>query len=105
MDKETRDAFANLSAVLAIIARRQTEQGEALARIVGLLTAEPEAQEGPSLPEMIAELLATIQGQGTCQGDYLKRILGVVTEARRDLPLETVRAIDDNLGPLAKAAA
>lgn len=105
MDQETREAFANLSAALAVMARRQTEHGEALAGIVRLLTDEQGKRQGGSAQELVAQLLAAIQGQGAAVAGYLKDIRAELAEARRDLPLEVVQAIDDNLGPSASAAA
>lgn len=105
MDQETREAFANLSAALAIIARRQAEQGEVLAGIVKLLTPEKGAQEGPTLQDLVVQLLATTRDQGAAVTGYLKDISVGLAQARRDLPLETVQAIQDHLGPPTKAAA
>lgn len=104
MDQETREAFANLSAALAVMARRQTEHGEVLAGIVRLLTDEQGKKPGGSAQELVAQLLAAIQGQGAAVTGYLKDIRAELVEARRNLPLEVVQAIDDHLGPLPKAA-
>lgn len=105
MDQETREAFANLSAALAVMARRQTEHGEVLAGMVRLLTDEQGKKQGGSAQELVAQLLAAIQGQGAAVTGYLKDIRAELAEARRELPLEVVQAIDDNLGPSAIAAA
>ena len=106
MDAETRVAIADLAGAMErfsadlvgamdLVRREQKRQGEMLAAIIALLTPEPPgAEDGPPLKELVARLVAGIQGQGASQGEYLKRILEEVLAVRRDLPLEIVRAIE-----------
>ena len=104
MDQKTAAAFVNVLAILDRMAAEQKRQGEALARIVSLLTAEPEEKPGPTAQELLAQMLATMERQGAGQGEYLKRILGEAVGIRRNTPLETVQAIHDNLDLPRKAA-
>jgi hypothetical protein len=101
MDRETRDAFAALAATLAVVARRQMEQREMLAQVVRLLTPEPPAEGEPSLAELVERLVQSHE-RGTAA------VAGKIKDFRKavaDLPMETARAIDYNLGPLAKERA
>ena len=106
MDPDTQAALAaiqqgiaDLAAGIALVARHQTIQGEQLARIVGLLTPDEGEKTGPTTQELLERLLA----ENEAATATLARHLHAIGQAVRDVPLETVRAIDDNLGPLARA--
>ena len=91
MDKETAAAFATLSAALALVAGRLERIEKGQAEIVRLLT--PKKGEGPSAQERIAQLVAEMRGGNAAVTGYLKDIAKGV----RDVPLDTVAAIHDNL--------
>ncbi len=68
--------------------------GEALNRILDILTPDEEASSGPPLHELIGHLITRLDRQSV----MLRDILVAQGKLARDLPLDVVRVIDDNLG-------
>ena len=77
---------------LADIRAQLASHGEMLKAILVLLQAEP-AGDGPSLGKLLEALVAGIGEQSR----YLKDIGLAIGKLGRDLPLDLVAAIDDNL--------
>ena len=82
------------SAGVAILADQLRLQGEMLSRILEILTPVETEQSGPSLHELMAQLIGRLDRQSV----MLKDILVSQGTLARDLPLDVVRAIDDNYG-------
>ena len=77
---------------LALISSQLAVQGEQVRAILEILTAD-KASDGPSLVTQIGELIVRLDNQNR----YLKELAVAVSTLGRDLPLNLVAAIDDNL--------
>jgi hypothetical protein len=102
MDIEADDTLVQISkgvrvanGGIAQIAGVQRQHGESLETIIRLITPEPgPGKDGPSLEELIGELLARLDSQSA----YLKDITVGLAKITRDMPLDVVQAIADNFG-------
>ena len=83
-----------------MIADQLASHGDMLRKILSILQ-QGENDERPSLAEMIAAL---ISGVGA-QNQLLKGLVAAIGKLSRDLPLDLVAAIDDNLDIPRRAAA
>lgn len=91
IEQGVRDANGGLVLVLG----KQRLHGEHLERIIELVTpAEKEEGEGPSLEELLGNLLVRLDNQSA----YLKDITVGLEKITRDMPLDVVQAIADNFG-------
>ena len=81
-----------MSSYLGHIYARLDVQGEMLKRILMILMEEKES-DGPSLFQLLADLITRIDGQSL----YLKDLTVAVAKLGMNLPLDVVTAIDDNL--------
>ena len=86
---ENADAAAQ---ALAPVLERLDLHGEMLKHIIQLLTAE-KPSDGPSLYDLLADLIKRIDSQSA----YLKDLTVAVAQLGINLPLDLVKAIDDNL--------
>lgn len=77
---------------LALISGQLAVQGEQVRAILEILTAD-KASDGPSLATQIGELIVRLDNQNY----HLKELAAAVGTLGRDLPLNLVAAIDDNL--------
>jgi hypothetical protein len=82
-----------------MIAEQLASHGDMLRMILSILQ-QGANDEGPSLAEMIAAL---ISGVGA-QNQLLKELVAAIGKLSRDLPLDLVAAIDDNLDIPRRAA-
>ena len=89
---EAHDGLDPLSLAVAPLYTRLDVHGEMLQRIIQILTEEKES-DGPGLYKLLADLIARIEGQNR----YLKDLTVAVAKLGINLPLDLVRAIDDNL--------
>lgn len=89
----------NFAEVLAIVVQRLTRVGERLEAIEALLTPEPEDPARPKLRDLIE--------QGFAAEEQALRIISTrlldIHKGVRNLPLDTVRALDDNQGKPARS--
>ena len=90
--KEPSENLEGLAQALAPIHERLDVHGEMLKRILQVLTEERES-DGPNLYQLLADLIARIDGQSR----YLKNLTVAVGKLGKELPLDLVQAIDDNL--------
>ena len=86
---ENADAAAQ---ALAPVMERLDLHGEMLARIIQLLTEE-KGSDGPTLYDLLADLIKRIDRQSA----YLKDLTVAVAQLGINLPLDLIKAIDDNL--------
>ena len=77
---------------LALISSQLAIQGQQIRAILEILTAE-KVSDGPSLATQVGELIARLDTQTR----YLKELGVAVVTLGRELPLNLVAAIDDNL--------
>ena len=77
---------------VALLSDELRLHGEALNRILELLTPD-EMQSGPPLHELLGHLVGRLDRQSL----MLKDILTAQVALARNLPLDVVRVIDDNL--------
>ncbi len=77
---------------LAPVLERLDIHGEMLKHIVQLLTEE-KGSDGPSLFDLLADLIKRLDGQSA----YLKDLTVAVAQLGINLPLDLIKAIDDNL--------
>ena len=77
---------------LAPVMERLDLHGEMLKRIIQLLTEEKQSN-GPTLYDLLADLIKRIDNQSA----YLKDLTVAVAQLDINLPLDLVKAIDDNL--------
>ena len=82
------------TAALALtpVMERLDLHGEMLKRIVQLLTAEKQSN-GPTLYDLLADLIKRLDNQSA----YLKDLTVAVAQLGINLPLDLIKAIDDNL--------
>ena len=99
MDNDVRDALLTLNASLAIIARRQTEQGELLALIVKLLTPDRDEEQGLSLQKLTGGILTTLHAAAATQAATLHDLMVVMHR----LPADVAGAVESRFGHLYKA--
>ena len=93
-----------LQSAIALIAGELRIHGECLQRILEAITPEVGEESGPPLDELLGHLIARLDSQSI----MLKDILAAQAALARNLPLDVVRVIDDNLsavGPPATDAA
>lgn len=90
--QEQDESAGGVEERLALISSQLAVQGEQIRAILGLLTAE-RASNGPSLAKQMGDLIDRLDNQT----DYLKDLAVAVGKLGRDLPLDLVAAIDDNL--------
>ncbi len=90
--KEHPENVEGLSQALAPIHERLDAHGEMLKRILQVLTEEKES-DGPNLFQLLSDLIVRIDGQSR----YLKNLTVAVGKLGKELPLDLVQAIDDNL--------
>jgi hypothetical protein len=77
---------------LAPVMERLDLHGEMLKHIIQLLTEEKQS-DGPSLYDLLADLIKRIDNQSA----YLKDLTVAVAQLGINLPLDLIKAIDDNL--------
>lgn len=77
---------------LALISSQLAVQGEQVRAILEILTADT-ASDGPSLATQMGELIVRLNNQNC----HLKELAVAIGMLGRDLPLNLVAAIDDNL--------
>jgi len=82
-----------LQSAIALIASELRIHGECLQRILETITPEEAEQSGPPLHELLGHLIARLDSQSI----MLKDILAAQVALARNLPLDVVRGIDDNL--------
>jgi hypothetical protein len=87
------DGITALRGGVALVAGELRLHGEALTRILEILTPE-QAQSGPSLHDLLAHLIGRLDRQSV----MLKEILVAQGNLARNLPVDVARAIDDNHG-------
>lgn len=75
---------------LAPVLERLDVHGEMLKHIVQLLTEEKQS-DGPTLYDLLADLIKRIDGQSA----YLKDLTVAVAKLGMNLPLDLIKAIDD----------
>jgi hypothetical protein len=92
---------AALQSAMALIASELRIHGECLQRILETITPEEAGESGPPLHELLGHLIARLDSQSI----MLKDILAAQTALARNLPLDVVRVIDDNLGGAGQSAA
>ena len=85
---------AALQSAMVLIASELRIHGECLQRILETITPEEAEQSGPPLHELLGHLIARLDSQSI----MLKDILAAQVALARNLPLDVVRVIDDNLG-------
>jgi len=83
-----------------MIAEQLASHGDMLRMILSILQQSGENDERPSLAEMIAALISAVGAQN----QLLKGLVGAIGKLSRDLPLDLVTAIDDNLDIPRRAA-
>ena len=86
--------IVGLQSAMALIASELRVHGECLQRILETITPEEAGQSGPPLHELLGHLIARLDSQSI----MLKDILAAQVALARNLPLDVVRVIDDNLG-------
>ena len=89
-----------LQSAMALVAGELRIQGECLQRILETITPGEAEQSGPPLHELLGHLIARLDSQSI----MLKDILGAQIALARNLPLDVVRVIDDNLGEVGPPA-
>jgi hypothetical protein len=82
-----------------MIAEQLASHGDMLRTILSILQQGDE-DESPSLAETIAALIASVGAQN----QLLKGLVAAIGKLSRDLPLDLVAAIDDNLDIPRRAA-
>lgn len=90
--KEHTENADGLAAVMQPVRDRLDLHGEMLRKILTILTEDKEG-DGPSLSDLLSDLIKRLDAQS---GSLLKLTTAVIA-LRNQLPLEVVRAIDDNL--------
>ena len=90
--KEHTENMDALTEALSPIRERLDVHGEMLNRILLILTEEKES-DGPSLAELMGELIKRIDSQSR----YLADLTVAVSQLGINLPLDLIKAIDDNL--------
>lgn len=90
--KEHPENVEGLAQALGPIHERLDAYGEMLKRILQVLTEEKES-DGPNLFQLLSDLIVRIDGQSR----YLKNLTVAVGKLGKELPLDLVQAIDDNL--------
>ena len=93
--------IVGLQSAMALIASELRIHGECLQRILETITPEEAEQSGPPLHELLGHLIARLDSQSI----MLKDILAAQVALARNLPLDVVRVIDDNLGGVGQSAA
>ena len=93
--------IVGLQSAMALIASELRIHGECLQRILETITPEEAGQSGPPLHELLGHLIARLDSQSI----MLKDILAAQVALARNLPLDVVRVIDDNLGGVGQSAA
>jgi hypothetical protein len=88
------EGLTALQGAVTLIASELGIHRKFLSRILEILTPDEEPASGPSLHELLAELIVRLDRQSIA----LKDILVAQRKLARDLPLDVVRIIDDNLG-------
>jgi hypothetical protein len=86
------EGLTALRGAVAHVAGELRLHRETLNRILKILTPE-QAESGPSLDELLSNLIARLDRQSV----MLKEILVAQGEFARNLPVDVLRAIDDNL--------
>ena len=89
-----------LQSAMALIASELRIHGECLQRILETVTPEEAGESGPPLHELLGHLIARLDSQSI----MLKDILAAQIALARNLPLDVVRVIDDNLGGVGQLA-
>ena len=90
--REHPENAEGLAQALAPVCERLDIHGEMLKRILQVLTEEKES-DGPNLFQLLSDLIVRIDGQS----HYLKNLTVAVGKLGKELPLDLVQAIDDNL--------
>ena len=90
-----------LQSAMSLVASELRIHGECLQRILETITPEEAGQSGPPLHELLGHLIARLDSQSI----MLKDILAAQIALARNLPLDVVRVIDDNLGGVGQSAA
>ena len=91
-EERSKNADAAAQAMAPVLERLDLH-GEMLARIIQLLTEE-KASDGPSLFDLLADLIKRLDNQSA----YLKDLTVAVAQLGINLPLDLIQAIDDTLG-------
>ena len=92
--KERNENTGEMPSSLTQIRDRLDLHGEMLRRILQILTEEKEG-DGPTLSELLADLIRRIDVQTRTLADLTTGVL----KLGQQMPLDIVRAIDDNLDP------
>ena len=85
--------LAGVIQALGLMSQMQRQQGEQLAQVIALLTPEPAEESGPSLVELLGQLVATTTQVGiqvASIGTRLEQVTG-------QLPGQLGKAIDEAL--------
>ena len=90
--KEHTENMAALTEALSPIRERLDVHGEMLNRILLILTEEKQS-DGPTIYDLLADLIKRIDNQSR----YLADLTTAVAQLGINLPLDLVKAIDDNL--------
>ena len=93
--------IVGLQGAMTLIASELRIHGECLQRILETITPEEAEQSGLPLHELLGHLIARLDSQSI----MLKDILAAQLALARNLPLDVVRVIDDNLGGVGQSAA
>jgi hypothetical protein len=89
------EGMATLALALRIVNGTQRIHGERLDKIIELLTPESDGG-GPNVVDVLSQILERLDALTR----HTRTMTETLTEMARNLPLETVRAFDDNFGGL-----
>ena len=89
------EGMATLALALRIVNGTQRIHGERLDKIIELLTPEKDG-DGPNVVDVLSQILERLDALTR----HTRTMTETLTEMARNLPLETVRAFDDNYGGL-----
>ena len=89
------EGLATLALALRIVNGTQRIHGERLDKIIELLTPESDGN-GPNVVDVLSQILERLDALTR----HTRTMTETLTEMARNLPLETVRAFDDNFGGL-----
>ena len=92
ISKEHNENIDAAAQALAPVMERLDLHGEMLKHIIKLLTEEKQS-DGPTLYDLLADLIKRIDNQSA----YLKDLTVAVAQLGINLPLDLIKAIDDNL--------
>ena len=92
ISKEHNENIEAAAQALAPVMERLDLHGEMLKHIIKLLTEEKQS-DGPTLYDLLADLIKRIDNQSA----YLKDLTVAVAQLGINLPLDLIKAIDDNL--------